>query len=71
MTFIEPSASGQGQAAFYWEGLGSYLTLNLSMYIESLSCSPSYEEIDNTLQDITSVVSIILNVNAAVNPSFL
>ena len=56
MKFFESSNSGDTQAAFYWEGVGPYLTLELSMYVPRLSCSPSSEQVSNSLKDMTAVV---------------
>ena len=58
MTYLEPKTTGVTQAAFYWEGLimSPYLTLELSLHIPSLSCSPSYDQISNSLKDMTSMV---------------
>ena len=56
MKGFEPSTSADAQTSFYWEGLGSYLTLELSMYVPSLSCSPSYDQVSNSLKDMTLVV---------------
>lgn len=46
--------------AFTWDGTDPITTAQLSLYIPSLPCAPSYEDVYNTLWDITSVVSVIV-----------
>ena len=60
MKKLEPGSSKGARTAFNWEGISdSFLTLELSMYIPSLSCSPSKKQVENTLKGMTSVVSLL------------
>ena len=56
MTYFEPDKSGNVEAAIYWEGRGSFLTLELFLDNINLPCSPSEEQVNNTLKDMTSMV---------------
>ena len=56
MTAFESKTSRTVETAFYWEGVEPYLTLELLLKVGGLSCTPSYEQLDNTLKDVTSVV---------------
>ena len=42
--------------AFTWDGIGPIITEELSLFVSSLSCVPSYEDIYSVLWDITSLV---------------
>ena len=58
MARLEPSTSGTTEAALLWDGDTDFLTLNLFLDVKQLSCLPTDGQIDQTLQDITSVVGI-------------
>ena len=48
--------------ALTWDGTGPITTAQLSLYIPSLPCSPTYKETYNTLWDVTSLVSVTKDV---------
>ena len=58
---VDPVDNGNPEAtAFTWDGKGPITTAQLSLYIPSLPCSPSYKGVYDTLWDITSLVSVVL-----------
>ena len=57
MAALEPSTSGMTEIALLWDGDTEFLTLHLFLHVKQLSCLPTYEQIDQALQDLTSVVS--------------
>lgn len=52
----QTSASGTTEEALLWDGDSDFLTLNLVLDVKQLSCLPTNQQIDQTLQDITSLV---------------
>ena len=55
---VEPEDNGRPIAtAITWDGNRQITTAQLSLYVPSLPCSPTYEEVYNSLWDITSLVS--------------
>ena len=63
MTAFEPktSTSGTTEASLRWEGIGKFLTLNIFLEVETLPCLPSRIQIEQTLEDITSLVGQVKN----------
>lgn len=57
MVALEPSTSDMSEVALLWDGDTEFLTVHLFLHVKQLSCLPTYEQIDQTLQDLTSVVS--------------
>jgi len=56
---FEPEDNGSPIAtAFTWDGTDPITTAQLSLHIPTLPCSPMDNEVYNTLQDITSLVSV-------------
>ena len=45
------------EAEFYWEGVGPYLTVELALELRNLTCTPSLEQLSNTMRDMTTAVS--------------
>ena len=59
---VDPQDNGNPVAtAFTWDGTGPITTAQVSLYIPSLPCAPSYEDVYNTLWDITSLVSVAVH----------
>ena len=61
---LEVDPNNPVSTALTWDGTTPISTAQLSLYVPSLPCSPTYEDVYGTLWDITSVVS------ATVQPSF-
>ena len=61
MILFEPrfSTSGTIEASLRWQGLQGekFLTLSIFLNLDGLLCTPTLEQMDNSLDDLTSVVS--------------